>query len=61
MSVLFKGQSEFDAGYFFCPYWPGITDLEIVEVNAKLRTNLPTLYQIALIENIRNTPNINWN
>lgn len=56
--IAFKGQSQIDAGYFFAPYRPGMSDQEIARVNEEIRSSIPTKFQIALLQSIRDKPMI---
>ena len=39
----YKGQTEFDTGMFYAPYWPGMSDEDRLRVDAELAfQNRPT-------------------
>lgn len=54
--VGYKGSSEIDVAYFFCPYRPGMTDDEIAKVNEEIReaSKPPTEIQQRIMDVVRN-------
>lgn len=54
--VGYKGQSELDSGYFFCPYIPGMSQEAMDEVTMALRSPIitPTPIQELIMEVVRN-------
>jgi hypothetical protein len=54
--VGYKGASNLDTSYFFCPYIPGMTAEQIEEVNVKLResSRSPTEIQQRIMRTVRN-------
>ena len=55
MIVGYKGNQNPDTGYFFCPYWPGMTQEDRLRVDAELaeRSKLPTEIQLRIMRLVK--------
>jgi hypothetical protein len=54
MTIGYKGSSEEGAGYFYCPYWPGMTDEQKKRVDwelAQIKRLEPTDIQKLIMKN----------
>lgn len=52
---MYKGDSQIDAAYYFCPYLPGMTGKEVADVNTRLLelSKEPTDIQKRIMEIVR--------
>lgn len=53
----YKGQSEIDTGYFFCPFIPGMSSDQIMDISARLLADKgPTEIQLQIMDAVKNSP-----
>ena len=54
--VRYSGQVTEDEGFFFAPYWPGMTDEDRARIDAEIaeRSGQPTELQKQIMRTVRN-------